>query len=246
MDNSVYITLSRQLALFRDMDATANNIANTNTTGYTSEHVSFESYLVKDVNQGNPNDMAFAYDISSYRNLVSGPVRTTNNPLDVAIEGRGYFQVQTPLGTRYTRSGNFQVSSDGTLINAQGYPVMDASGQPIIFPEDTREIDIGSVGNIKVNGEDFGQIGMVKFENEQLLEPAGNNLYKTDAPAIVVDDTTGGVRMIQGVLEGSNVQPILEMTHMLDVSRSVSNTAKFIETIYDLERKASNTWAKQG
>ncbi|MGE0753538.1 MAG: flagellar basal-body rod protein FlgF [Alphaproteobacteria bacterium] len=244
MDNSVYITLSRQLALFRDMDATANNIANANTTGYTSEHVNFQSYLQQDVNQGTPNKMAFAYDIHSYRNTENGPLQLTNNPLDVAINGAGYFSVQTPLGTRYTRGGSFQLSTDGTLVNAQGQAVLNSGGQPITLPEDTLEIEIGSLGNIKVNGEDFDQIGVVTFANEQLLEPAGNNLFKSDAPGTQIEESSG-IRVVAGALEGSNVKPVLEMTHMMEVSRAVGNTAKFIEVVYDLQRKASNTWAKQ-
>lgn len=244
MDNGIYITLSRQLALFRDMEATANNIANTNTTGYSSERINFNSYLVRDVNRGQPNKMAFAYDVSSSRNLTGGAMKTTDSPLDVAINGRGYFTVQTPLGIRYTRAGNFQLSADGTLLNGQGYPVMDTNNQPITFPEDAETVEIGTIGNIKINDEEFGQLNVVQFDNEQLLEPAGDNLFITDATAKPIDETQ--VKILHGVLEGSNVNPITEMTHMLDVSRAVANTAKFVEVMYDLERKATNIWAKQG
>ncbi len=243
MDNSIYITLSRQLALFRDMEATTNNIANANTTGYSSEHIMFKSYLSKDINQGTPNKMSFAYDIASYRNTDNGSVRATENPLDVAINGNGYFVVQTPLGTRYTRSGNFQLLADGTLATPEGYTVMDNSNQSIVFPEDTNSVDIGEAGNIKVNGEDFGILNVVQFENEQLLERVGSTLYQTDATPIAADPATA--RVAQGVLENSNVQPVMELTHMITISRAVANTAKFIEVVYDLQRKASNTWAQQ-
>ena len=243
MDNSIYITLSRQLALFRDMDATANNIANANTTGYNSEHIKFVSYLSKDINLGSPNKMAFAHDISSYRNTQSGSKKVTNNPLDVAINGNGYFAAQTPLGIRYTRAGNFQLSSDGTLVTIEGYPVLDNSNQPIVFPEDTNTVEIGETGNIKVNNEDFGQLNIVQFENEQLLERVGHTFYTTDATPLPADPTQ--VKVAHGVLENSNVEPVLELTHMIKVSRAVSSTAKFIETIYDLQRKASNAWAQQ-
>ena len=243
MDNSIYITLSRQVALFRDMDATANNIANANTTGYNSEHIKFESYLTKDINMGNHNKMAFAYDISTYRNTKVGSQKVTNNPLDVAINGNGYFAVQTPLGIRYTRAGNFQLASDGTLITSEGHPVLDVSNQAISFPDNTNTIEIGDIGNIKVNGEDFGQINVVQFENEQLLERAGHTLYSTDASPTPADPSQ--VSVAHGVLENSNVEPVLELTHMIQVSRSVSSTAKFIETMYDLQRKAANAWAQQ-
>src|SRR4051812_9350277 len=107
MDNNIYIMLSRQMTLFRDMDVTANNIANTNTTGYSAEHILFSSYLTKDVNRGDRNSMAFAHDVSTYRDTESGPMKVTGNDLDMAIQGDGYFTVETPLGTRYTRAGNF-------------------------------------------------------------------------------------------------------------------------------------------
>jgi flagellar basal-body rod protein FlgF len=240
MDNSIYITLSRQLALFRDMEATANNIANANTTGFNSEHILFDSFLAKDINQGNRNDMAFAHDVTSYRNTSTGPMSITGNDLDVAIQGDGYFQVETPLGTRYTRAGNFRIGGDGTLITADGYPVLDASGQQIVFPDTIGEIQIGEAGNLKADGEDFATLSIVSFENPQLLERAGNTLYKSE----VVPQQAIGARVLQGTLEGANVQPVLELTHMIDVSRSVENTSQFISAMYDLERKASNAWAK--
>lgn len=242
MDNSIYITLSRQVALFRDMDITANNIANANTTGYNAEHIMFKSFLAKDINQGNRNEMAFAHDISSYRDTTTGPMTITGNDLDVAISGEGYFQVLTPLGTRYTRAGSFRIGSDGVLTTAEGYPVLDVSGQSITFPDDVREVSIGEAGNIKSNGEDLANLGIVSFENPQVLERVGGHLYKSD----VTPETASNVRVLQGSLENANVQPVLELTHMIDVSRSVENTSQFIAAIYDLERKASNAWAKPG
>lgn len=242
MGNSLYITLSRQLALFRDMDVTANNVANANTAGYNAEHVLFNSYLSKDINQGIPNPMSFAYDVASYRNTQPGPMQTTGNALDLAINGNAYFAVQTPLGVRYTRAGNFQLSGDGTLINANGYPVMDPSNQPIVFPDNVQSIEVGTIGNIKVNGDDFGALAVVKFENDQLLEQLGNGLYASDA----LPQQTEEVKVAQGMLEMSNVQPVKELTHMVKISRAVDSTAKFIATMYDLQRKAANTWAGQG
>jgi len=241
MDNSIYVTLSRQLALFRDVDMVANNIANANTTGYNSEHLQFNSYLTKDISQGNKNPVNFAYNAYSYRNMETGPMRVTGNDLDVAIEGPGYFTLDTPLGERYTRAGNFQIDGTGTLVNTDGYPVLDISGQPIILPENTTSIQIGEAGNIKVNGEDFGSIGVVQFENPQLLERLSGRIFKSDANPQPAEN----YRMMQGTLEGANVQPITELTRMIALTHAVSDTAKFIEVVYDLERKASNTWAQQ-
>ncbi len=241
MDNSVYITLSRQLALFRDMDVTANNIANTNTTGYSGEHLLFNSYLTKDVNQKNRNDMAFAYDISSYHDFENAPIKATGNPLDLAIASDGFFAVETPLGTRYTRAGNFQLDGAGTLVTATGNPVLSDGGQHITFNPDAKDITIGQAGNISVNGQEFATIGIYKFDNPQLLERLDGAMFKSE----ITPETLADAKLVQGALSGANVKPVIELTHMIDVSRQVANTAKMIETMYDLQRKSANAWAQQ-
>lgn len=244
MDNGIYIALSQQLALFRDMAVTTNNISNTNTTGYQAEKMIFSSFLNQDNNLGDRNKMAFANDISTYRNVQDGARRVTGNSLDVSLTGAGqYFIVDTPLGRRYTRAGNFTLDGQGTLTTVDGYPVLDGSGQRIEFPENVRDITIGAAGNIAVNGTDFASIGVAIFDNPQLLKQTANGLYNSEVdPAI---GTVDNVKMSQGVLEDANVQPVMEMTHMIDLSRSVTNTAKYIETMYDLQRKTTNAWTQQ-
>src|SRR5688572_14196019 len=105
MDNSIYIALSRQLALFRDMNMTANNIANANTTGYQAQKIVFSEYLKQDINNGERNDMSLTSDAKYWRNTAQGGMQVTGRPFDVAINGNGFFMVETPLGTRYTRAG---------------------------------------------------------------------------------------------------------------------------------------------
>lgn len=237
MDNGIYITLSRQMGLFREMEVTANNLANVATTGYNAERVMFEDYLVKG---GDGPKHAYANDIASYRDTAQGTLQVTGNPLDMAISGPGYFVVETPLGERYTRAGSFQLDINGTLVTPDGYPVLDVAGQRIAFEPEDADIRVGEAGNISVNGEDRGQIGMVEFENPQLLERVGRTMFRTDA----LPQQPLQSRMLHGTIEGSNVQPVLELTRMMNVSRSVGSTAKLIEAQYELQRKASNTWAQ--
>jgi flagellar basal-body rod protein FlgF len=238
MDNGVYIALSRQLALFRDMELTAGNIANANTTGYQSSHLMFTSFLVDDAKGSKMN---FAHDISNYRNTDKGSFQVTNNPLDIAIEGKGYFAVETPLGVRYTRAGNLQVDGNNILVTTEGYPVLDQNNQRIVFDETGGAVTIGSAGNISIEGQELGTINVVEFENQQLLERVGDRLFATDATPTISDSST----VLQGVLESSNVQSVRELTHMIDVSRSVSSTAKLIEVMYDLQRKNASAWTRQ-
>lgn len=243
MDNGIYIILSRQIGLFNDMATVANNIANVNTNGYQAERLSFEQYLTRDGNIKASEKMAFANDVVTNRDTSVGSLRATGNPLDVAIKSDGFFAVETPLGVRYTRAGSFQVNAIGELTDGNGYIVQDNSGQPIVFEDGDHDISIGINGIVTVNGEERGVLALYKFDNPQLLRRVSNTHYHSDLPARLMDETE--VQMAQGMLENSNVQAVLEMTHMIDVSRSVGSTAKYIETLYDLQRKTSNVLAQQ-
>lgn len=238
MDNGIYIALSRQVALFKDMETTANNIANANTTGFQSSHLMFSSYLA---DSGNRDKMAYAHDVSTYRSTQPGALSVTNNPLDVAIKGNGYFMVQTPLGVRYTKAGNFQMDGGNTLVTAEGYPVLDENSQPIILPENAQRITIGSIGNITVDGEEIGTLGLAEFANPQEMKRTGERLLSSDVPPL--PPTTSSVA--QGTLETANVNPVIELTHMIEVSRAVGGTAKYIEVLYDLQRKTGAAWTSQ-
>lgn len=238
MDNGIYIALSKQMALFRDMDVTANNIANTNTVGYNAEKMMFTDYLVDD---GNRHKMAFAQDISSYRDTAAGGFKQTGNALDIAIQGRGYFMIETAMGERYTRAGNFQIDPEGFLVTVNGHPVLDDGGQRIQFDEQDQEIKILEQGQLVVDGEARAILGIAQFENEQAMVQMGNNLYKSDAAPVPAEN----IRVVHGVLEQSNVKPVTELVQLTRLSKSTGSTAKYIEVMYDLQRKTSNTWAKQ-
>jgi len=222
------------------MAVTANNIANVNTVGFHSENPIFEKFMVNDRTR---EKMAFTQDVGTWRDTETGPLQQTGNMLDLAIQGEGYFTVETPLGERYTRAGQFQVLGDGTLVTPQGYPVLDDAGQRITLDEDAREVVIGEAGNISVNGEEIGNLGIAQFDNPQLLEHLAGTLYRSDIPPR--PPTEGSVRVVQGAVENSNVKPVLQLTHMISVSRAVGSTAKMIETMYDLERRTSNALARQ-
>jgi flagellar basal-body rod protein FlgF len=239
MDNSIYVALSRQTAAFRHLDVVASNIANANTPGYKAEEVLFEAYLQG--NDGNDESIAYLNDVSSYRDDSQGRMQVTNETFDVAIEGEGYFSVQTPLGERYTRAGNFQINAEGNLSTVEGYPVLSGDGQPVTIDPTLRNIVIGERGNISANGEEIGAIGVKQFANTQLLDRVGNNLYKSDVGGVPSET---GFRVVQGALEMSNVSAISEMTELITVSKNVSSAAKLIESMYDLQRKTSSTFTR--
>ena len=236
MDNSIYIALSRQTALFRDLEVSANNIANANTTGYNADKVLFSPYLVKD----NKRQDAYANDVSNYRDTKTGPIKLTGNPFDLAITGNGYFQIQTSQGNRFSKSGNFQLDTQGMIVTPSGFPVLGKSGGPIVIPSTAKDVVINGAGEVVVDGQQAGQIGIFEFKDEQAMKRVGNSLYsakETPQPSLTA-------RIAQGALEGSNVNPVSELVHVQELSRSVTSTAKFIASMFELQRKAATTYSR--
>ncbi len=236
MDNSIYIALSYQLTRFRDLEVTANNIANMNTPGYNAEKLLFAQHLERNVDDQD----AYVTDPLSYRDTSRGSFRNTGNPLDLAINGNAYFQVQTPLGIRYTKAGNFQLNDAGIIVTNDGHAVLGAGGGEVTLPANTRNIVINGAGEVSADGETVGQIGMVEFTNEQAMKRAGNTLFTAEEapqPSITA-------RMVQGAVESSNVSGVTQMTRIIELQRSVSSSARMIETMYDLQRRASQIYTR--
>lgn len=234
MDNGIYIALSRQVSLMQDLEMTSNNIANVNTPGFNAQRMLFSEHLEKDTLR---ND-SYADNPTSYRDTSNGSIKTTGNTFDLAISGPGYFSVQTPLGVRYTKAGNFQINADGTLVTAIGYPVLGGDGGQITIPANGKNVEINGAGQISVDGEDVGQVGVSEFRNEQAMTRFGNSLYSATETPIPAEIS----RVTQGALEMSNVSPVSEMVRVMSITRSVDNTAKLTSAMYDLQRKASNIY----
>ena len=239
MDTGIYIALSKQIGIFRDMEVTAGNIANVDTTGYQSERLLFSDYLVPSTKQ--ESKVAFSNDIATFRQTEQGTFKTTNAPLDAAIEGSGYFTVQTPLGVRYTRNGNFRINQNGELVTKEGYTALDDTNQSVVFDELDKVIQIRDDGTVNVDGNDRALLKIAQFDNEQLMHRVGDTLYSTDAKP---KPNPENFRVVGGVLERSNVSAFTALTHLLYVTRSATDSANLISTMYTLQRKASDTYAK--
>ncbi|MEQ9520097.1 MAG: flagellar hook-basal body complex protein, partial [Parvibaculum sp.] len=201
MENALLIGMTRQMALRREMSIIANNLANINTNGYKSEHPLFEEYLMPTATEeSGDRDISFVQDVGMHRNLGPGRVDITENPLDVAIIGEGYFKTQTPEGVRYTRNGAFELNAQGQLVTTDGHPVLTAGGGAITFGAEETGIVISSDGTVSTSAGERGQIGLVKFENERLMQNAGGTLYRTDQAELPVKD----MKVMQGAVESSN------------------------------------------
>ena len=242
MENTSLIALSRQSVLRRQMDIVANNLANMNTTAYKGQRMMFIEQLVKSKGGERvlPEKLAFVRDIATVRELDEGPIQATGNTLDVAIRGEGYFTIDTPDGERYTRSGRFQLDSEGQLVTSHGFPVLSDAGQPFIFASTDTQIDIARDGTISTENGVLGRLRLVKFQNENDLKEAYGGLYATDQ---LPEDVAEPV-FVQHAIEGSNVNPILEITRMIDVQRSYEAAKKLIDAEDERMKTAISELAK--
>jgi flagellar basal-body rod protein FlgF len=246
MENSLLVGLSRQMVLERQLDVVANNVANMNTTGFKSDNSIFEQYLmpVARENRFAPADrqVDFVNDRGTWRNTRAGAVQQTGNPLDVAINGDGYIAVQTAGGERYTRNGSLQINAQGQLVTTDGSPVLGDSG-PILFQTTDHNVAITPDGRITVveagatNTESVrGQIRIVSFAAPQQLQKEGNNNYVAPPGVAPTPDTTS--RLIQGSIEKSNVNGVVEMSRLIEISRSYAQVGQLLSNASDLHKNA--------
>ncbi|MCC6598360.1 MAG: flagellar basal-body rod protein FlgF [Alphaproteobacteria bacterium] len=241
MENSIYLGLSRQMVLRNNMDIVANNIANMNTSGYRAQNLMFEEYVSKDKQDFDP--MSFVYDRGQYKDTAPGSLTPTGNPLDIALTGPGFIGVQEPGGAiAYSRAGSLQTDAAGTLLNSAGYPVASAGGASIVIPQGSTEIKIDARGVISNQDGQIGQIMVAEFQNLQTLKPLGDTLYQTTEAPLPAENT----HVKQGMLEGSNVKPIIEMTHMVETLRSYQSIQNVLQTENDRLRGAIQKLTRQG
>jgi flagellar basal-body rod protein FlgF len=239
MESPIYIGLSRQVALRRQLDVVANNIANMNTSGFRAERMLFEAAL--EPGGKRPTDrIAYTIDRSTYTDFRQGGFKETGNPYDVAIDGDGWLSVQTPDGVRYTRDGRLSRAGDGQLVTVNGHPVLDDNLQPILIPDERSVLAIASDGVVSADDELLARLRLVRFDQPQTLRQTGDLLFTTDsAPQPALDS-----RLVQGRIEQSNVQGIVEMTRMMDLSRDYQSVSRMVEEGQNLLQSAINRLGK--
>jgi flagellar basal-body rod protein FlgF len=241
MENPSYIALSQQVALRRQMDVIATNIANVSTPGYKAERIMFSELVAGKAPYpgssvgGRPAGLSFVNEVGMLRDTSEGGMTQTGNALDLAITGSGYFVVDTPAGPRYTRAGAFRLNQDGRIVTADGYALLDGQNRPIsIRPGETR-IEISAKGAVTTESGEVGRIQIAQFENEQGMRKIGSGLYETDQDPIPGD---GSAEVRQGMIESSNVKAVSELTTMMDILRRYQSAQKIMDTDQDLERRA--------
>lgn len=222
MENTGYIALTRQSGLFGEMRIIANNIANSATTGYRQEGAIFSEF-VKQVDRETSVSMASARIVSTEHR--QGALRQTDAPFDFAIEGDGFFVVETAAGPRLSRAGAFTPNAGGDLVTSDGDPVLDVGGAPIFIPPDAGSVRVAPDGTISAGDRLLGQVGVVMPENP--LDLVREDGVKFNAPGgfIPVENP----RVAQGFLETSNVDPVHQLARMIEVQRAYELGQSFLE-----------------
>ncbi|HEY8003512.1 MAG TPA: flagellar basal-body rod protein FlgF [Phenylobacterium sp.] len=238
MDNTLYVGLSRQMVLRRELDIVANNIANADTNGFK-----VESLMTKEVpgppafTAEGPRPVKFVGEDGVARDFGQGGLRRTDAPFDVAIEGQGFFKVTTKAGERYTRDGHFRTDETGRLTTQGGDVVADDGGGEItIDPQKPGQISIAPDGTVSQGTERIAKLGVFKFDSLSALTKSGDNQFQNPSnqqPTAVTDP-----KLRQGMLESSNVNPILQITRMIEVSRAYEQVTNMMSTEADLSRNS--------
>lgn len=241
MENALYVGLSQQMALRRMLDVTANNVANMNTAAFRAERPVFDDFITR---AGRADPTAFVIDRATYTDTREGPVTSTGNPFDIAIRGDAWLQVETPAGPRYTRDGRLGRSPEGDLVTVDGKPVLDADGNRITVPEDVGPLSISADGTLsymvdggqEIQSVELGRIGLFTLPGPSGLRREGDGLVNPTGPVVAAE----GASIIQGALEGANVQPVVEMVRLVELTRAYGQAQKLTEAENDRQRNAIN------
>lgn len=238
MSTGIWMAASGASSQITALDATANNLANANTVGYKVEQAVFQEHLAAAMQAGGARQaMRYNGVAEVATDMRPGPIQITEQPLDVAIEGEGFFAVRTPNGERYTRAGAFQLGPEGTLVTRQGFPVLDTSGNPLTVPEDAKVLSIGDDGMLTADQSEAGQLKVVSFRELQGLEKDGAQLFRASArsgPPEVVQATVQS-----GALEMPNVSIVKGMTDLVSATRAFEALERAVETFSQIERRAA-------
>jgi flagellar basal-body rod protein FlgF len=236
MDTTGYVALSHQMALRRHLDIIANNIANASTNAYRRESVMFQDYMsnMPEAEVSSARPVSFVLDYGVARDPRPGDMIPTDNPLDIGIHGAGYFTVRANDGQpAYTRNGALRPSPDGFLVIASGERVLNTQNQLIALSPEEVDIKIANDGTISTNLGVKGQLLISNLPESQDLERMGNGLWRgANATAI----PTNEVKLKSGMVEGSNVQPVMEMSEMIDVLRTYQSTTRLMDRYDDIRK----------
>ena len=230
MSNGIYAATAGAVAQSNALDTTANNIANASTTGFHADRVTFQEALT----QARSVDLAGVGTGTTRIDSMPGALAQTGNPLDLALEGDGYFGVSTPQGTRYTRAGNFELDKTRSLVTSDGFKVRGQNGAPITIPPEAQSIAVSADGTVSADGNELGKIEIKKFPSAQLRREGATLFSATGAPQ------AGDPPIVRsGMLESSNVNIVRGVVDLVKTSRNYESLMKMIQGYHDCESLAA-------
>lgn len=268
MNEGLYIAASGGTKQLKKLDLIGNNVANAVTQGFKRDLLLYNSVLpaqnhqgigglgpaALDMPVGGPSTVAYVEVVRSMTDFSQGSLISTENPFDVALEGEGFFVLDTPLGERYTRNGSFSLDADGQLVDPLGNLVVNLTGakrnsenEPIFIPSGIKEITIDQEGLVYGELDNelvvFGQVKVVNFRNKNDLLKEGNGIFKNSNPRNV-PEIWDEVKVLQGYKETSNVNALQEMTQMIETVRTLEAYQKIIQSIDEADEQSVNNLAR--
>jgi len=255
MSGDIYLAAAGALACEKRLQIISNNLANANTVGFKMEQGYFKQF--------DPNDPAlstvqnavgtesqadlFWTNFNVYTDYSSGPLKMTGNDFDLALEGDGFFCIQTPDGVHYTRKGDFTLNADGILVTRNGYPVLGEGGEITVKsnenPNQYAQFSVDEEGNVSVDGQQVDTLRIVKIADLSRLTKAGDTLFRPPA-AGAAEVGADNFRVSQGFIELSNVEVVKMMTEMIEVLRGYESYQKVIQAADESNAKAINDVGK--
>ena len=230
MSSGIYVATAGAVAQSHALDATANNIANASTTGFHGDRVTFREALTA----ARSPDVATVGAGTTRIDGQAGALTPTGSPLDLALDGDGYFGVATPNGPRYTRAGNFQLDAARTLVSADGFALRGQGGAPISIPPEAQTIAVAADGTVSADGAELGRLELVRFAPAQVQRQGGTLFAATGRP--LAGDPP---RVRSGMLESSNVNVVRGVVDLVKVSRTYESLMRVIQGYHDIESRAA-------
>lgn len=231
--SNLYVALSAQMAADKRLTTVANNIANMNTPGFRAEHVRFSELM----SESSGDKASYVSEGETFTSLRPGAISQSGNPLDMAIEGDGWFAVRTDKGIGYTRDGRMQMTPEGVLQNMNGEPMLDAGNAPLMVDPNGGALRIGTDGSLYQQGRVVGRVGVyVMGTGTSLTRYNGTTMSADQQPALVQEFTRN--KILQGYTEGSNVDPVMEMTRLITLQRAFEQAANAVQQNEDLTSNA--------
>jgi len=227
MNNGIYAASTGLLARTQELDLAANNLANANTSGFRGTRVSFQTQMMTaSANASTRAVNSFGVLGSPRTDLSQGSLQRSGNPLDLALEGQGFFAVQAPTGVQYTRNGNFHLTATGDLVTAKGYTVLGNNG-PIVLPQGNAEISASGV--ISVDGAVAGELQLVQFDSSVPLTSLGEAYYSAPVAAAT---SASNLKLNQGSLESSNINPVESAVGLIEIQRNAEMLQRALNTFH--------------